>query len=194
MKRLIFKFGLFICIWSEIATELRLDGDTAFLVGVVVFCASWFAVRIAGHVLGLMGPSAFGLLVQSIVWAVLFWCFAPRALRELPLLSDITAIVILGLAGARSRQLFERELRLRGAELWRAHSGIVMACIFGTLLVTMVSLRLWGSIWPLIAYSLLIVIPFGFGWRTVGVGSPDRADAKFGDEEGFKDAGLSEER
>lgn len=194
MKRLIFKLGLFICIWYEIATELRIDGDTAFLVGIAAFCVSRFAVRIAGHALGMFGPSAFGLLVQTALWAVLFWCFTPTALRELPLLCDITAFTVLGIAGARSRQLFERERLLRGAEFWRVYSGVLVAGILGTLLIAMTSLRQSGSIWPLLAYVLLVLIPAGFGWRMVGPVSPERADAKVGDRDDFKAAGLSEER
>jgi hypothetical protein len=125
---------------------------------------------------------------------LLFWWFAPATLRAQPVIFEIGAVVVLALAGARCRQQFEREYLLHGAAVWRAHSGVVVASLFGVLLILMMSLRHWGSLWPLVAYALLLGIPLGFGWRMVRPPSPDRPDAKVGNEETFRDAGLSEER
>lgn len=194
MNQLIFKLGLFFCIWYEIAAELHLDGDTAFIVGIAAWFGCRFAVRIAAQAIGLLGPNVFGLILQVGLWMLLFWWFAPATIRAQPVIFVLGAVAVLALAGARCRQMFERQCSLHGSSVWRAHSGPVVAGILGLLLVCMMSLRHWGSLWPLVAYALLPGIPFSLGWRQVRSPSPDRPDAKVGNEEAFRDAGLSEER
>jgi len=56
-----------------------------------------------------------------------------------------------------------------------------------------VTLRLAGSFWPLVYYALLPGIPLSFGWRAAGVPLRSRSDAKMGNAEGFRAAGVSEE-
>ena len=190
----LFKLGLFVCIWYEIAAELRLDGDTAFLVGAAMWGFGWFAVRMLGQAIGLLGPSNVGLLLQAALWAALFWWFAPSSLRAQPIIFEIGIVVMLMVVGGLARNQFERLRARHGEALWRAHSGALVAAVLGSLFLVMIALRQFGSVWPLIGYGLLLLLPFGFGWRLMPRASKARADAKVGDEASFRDAGLSEER
>lgn len=194
MNRMLFKLGLFVCIWYEIAAELHLDGDTAFLVGAAVMGFGWFALRMLGQAIGLLGPSNVGLLLQAGLWAALFWWFAPLSLRAQPVIFEIGIVVMLIVAGGAARHQFERQHERFGDAMWRAHSGAVVVAILASLFLLMAALRHFGSVWPLVGFGLLLLLPFGFGWRMKLPASRARADAKVGDQETFRDAGLSEER
>jgi hypothetical protein len=193
-NRLFFKLGLLVCLWYEIAVELRLDSNTAFFVALLLVFGGWFALRMSGQLVGMLGPRTLSLLVHSVVWLALFWSFAPSALLSLPLVLIAFGLFALTMIGARSRLIFERERALRGKKLFSDHSALAVGVILGGLFLCMVALRTWHSLWPLVGYVLLPGLPFGFGWRMGGMPSPDRVDAKLGDEETFRDAGLSEER
>jgi hypothetical protein len=192
--RLFFKLGLLVCLWYEIAVELHLDSNTAFFVALLVVFGGWFALRMSGQFVGMLGPRTLSLLVHSVVWLVLFWVFAPSALLSLPLVLIAFVLFALAMIGARCRLVFERERALRGKKLFSDHSPLVVSVILSGLFIAMAALRTWHSLWPLIGYLALPGLPFGFGWRMGGMPSPDRVDAKLGDEETFRDAGLSEER
>jgi hypothetical protein len=193
-NRLFFKLALLVCLWYEIAVELHLDSNTAFFIAMLLVFGGWFALRMSGQLVGMLGPRMLSLLVYSVLWLVLFWWFAPAVLLSLPLVLIVFALVALAMIGARCRVMFEQEWALRGKKLFSDHSAPVVGVILGGLLLAMVSLRAWHSLWPLVGYLLLPGLPFGFGWRMGGIGSPERADARLGDEETFRDAGLSEER
>jgi hypothetical protein len=194
MNRLFFKLALLVCLWYEIAVELHLDSNTAFFLAMLVVFGGWFALRMSGQLVGMLGPRTLSLLVYSVVWLVLFWAFAPGVLSSLPLVLIVFGLFALTMMGARCRVIFERERALRGKKLFADHSAVVVGVILGSLLLAMISLRTWHSLWPLLGYLLLPGLPFGFGWRMGGMASPDRADAKLGEEETFRAAGLSEER
>jgi hypothetical protein len=193
-NRFFFKLGLLVCLWYEIAVELHLDSNTAFFVALLVVFGGWFALRMSGQLVGMLGPRTLSLLVHGMVWLVLFWVFAPSVLLSLPLVLIVFALFALTMIGARCRLVFERERALRGKKLFSDHSALAVGVILGGLLLCMIALRTWHSLWPLVGYLLLPGLPFGFGWRMGGMPSPDRVDAKLGDEETFRDAGLSEER
>lgn len=193
-NRLFFKLALLVCLWYEIAVELRLDSNTAFFVALLVVFGGWFALRMSGQLVGMLGPRTLSLLVHSVVWLVLFWWFAPSVLLSLPLVLIVFGLFALAMIGARCRLMFERERALKGKRFFADYSAVVAGVILGGLFLCMVALRTFHSLWPLVGYLLLPGLPFGFGWRMGGMPSPNRVDAKLGDEETFRDAGLSEER
>jgi hypothetical protein len=194
MKRLLFKLGLFFCIWLEIAAELHIDGDTALVIGIALWFAARFAVQIAAHALGLLGPTVFGLVVQGLVWIALFWWWAPAVLRALPWGFVLGGVGLIALAGAASRRGCERARTCHGENIWRAHSVAVVAVLLSAVALGMGASLRWYSLWPLAGYGLLLVLPFGVGWRMVPLLHDARVDARMGTAEGFRSAGYSEER
>jgi hypothetical protein len=194
MKRMLFKVGLFICIWYELAAELHMSGDAALVWGIVVWCVGSISVRLASQAIGLLGPGPVALLFQTLVWLVLFFWQAPAFLRAQSFVTISAGVVAIALAGAGARKLKEAEYRRYGKGFWHRHSAAAVLTLFGTLGLCTFSLRQWGSLWPLIGYFSLFVIPFNIGWRRVSASGANRADAKVGDAGSFRDAGLSDER
>jgi hypothetical protein len=191
MKRLLFKIGLFVCLWYEIAAELRLDGNTAFWVGLAVLVGLWVFVRVALQAIGLIGPYAFGLLMRSGLWLTLYWWMAPAWLAIQPWSYVVAALVLLVALGALSRRWIEREFVRHGEAIYRAYSAMTVLALLTTLGLAMWSMKTSGSLWPLIGYALLPVIPFHFGWGLITPRGPERSDARMGDEKSFRRAGFS---
>ncbi|RED25769.1 hypothetical protein BJ123_1302 [Rhodopseudomonas thermotolerans] len=194
MRHLGLKLILFVAVWYELSVEFRISPDAAFLATIGLLVGGWLAMRLAGQAAYLMGPLTSGLLIQVLLWFVLLWWFAPAVFHAIPVVFDLLIVVGLALAGARCRVLFEEEKK-RGRKFVPAeHSVAVLLAVFGAMAACMISLRQWGSLWPLVAYVLIPGLPFAFGWRVAPLAAPDRFDAKVGDAGSFRDAGLSEER
>lgn len=194
MRPFWFKLGLFAFLWYEIAAELRLGGDQAFVIAVVVVGIGWFGLRMSGQLIAMLGPTMHRLLVGAVVWLILFWWFAPSALKALPVVVLLATAFGIAIAGARCRHWFELNRAKFDKAYLRDHSEAVLLAVFGPLGLTAFAFQAWGSLWPLFGYVLLPGLPFGFGWQLAGRLPHKRTDAKFGDEASFRDAGLSEER
>ena len=194
MNRFTLKLLLFIALWYEIAAEFRIDADSALIWTLAVIFGGRFALRYAAQAAGLLGPFTVGLLLQAVLWMALLWWFAPSLFHALPLVFDGVILVALALIGARCRFLFEEHRRKHGRLVLADHSGLVLAAVFGALFACMLSMRLFGSLLPLLGYALLPGLPLSFGWRMAPLAAPERFDAKTGDAGSFFDAGLSEDR
>ena len=188
------KFLGLLAIWYALSVEIGVPGGAALYVGLFVVFVGWIAASLPGQLFRMLGPRTQSLLMHVFVWFVVFWWFTPPAIFDLPLPLHFFVLYALAMGGARARALFEREKLRLGAKLYAEHSGLLVASLLGGLLLVMVTLRTWHSLWPLIILALLPGIPFSFGWRMGSPESPERADAKLGDEETFRDAGLSEDR
>jgi hypothetical protein len=194
MKRLTFKLGLFVVSWYEVGAELGLHPDTAFLVTLALFVGFGFARGIAGQIIGMIGPFTFGILLQAVLWIVLLWWLAPGVFHAMPFVFDLLIVLGLALVGARCRFLFEEHRAKHGPIELSEHSGLVLIVVFGALAACAFAMHRWGSLWPLLAYAALPVLPFSFGWRMGPLAAADRPDARFGSADDFRNAGLSEDR
>jgi hypothetical protein len=194
MRHFWFKLVLFLCLWYEVAAELRLDGDRALLVTLAIIGLGWFLLRMSGSLIGMLGPTMHRLLVGTVIWLLLFWWFAPNALKALPVAVLLAMALGVAALGARCRHWFELNHHRIDKAYLRNHSEVVLLTVFGTLGLIAFSLEYWGSLWPLIGCVMLPGLPFGFGWQLASQLAHKRADAKFGDKASFRDAGISEER
>jgi hypothetical protein len=194
MRSIWIKLVLFLCLWYEIAAELHLDGDRSFVLALVVVVLGWFGLRMSGHLIGMLGPNMHRLIVLLVVWLILFWWFAPAVLKALPVVFILAGALAIAVAGARCRHQFELHRHKLDKAYLREHSVVLVALVFAALVPIFFSVHRWGSVWPIIGYTLLPGLPFSFGWQMAVRVGPQRSDAKFGDKDAFRDAGLSEER
>lgn len=194
MKRIAFRLGLFVVVWYELGVELGLHPDTAFFVTLALFVGFGFARGIAGQIIGMIGPFTFGILLQAVLWIALLWWLAPRVFHAMPFVFDLAIVLGLALVGARCRYLFEERRAKHGPIDLSEHSGLVLLVVFGVLGACALAMHYWGSLWWLVGYALLPALPFSFGWRMGPLAAADRPDARFGNADDFRDAGLSEDR
>jgi hypothetical protein len=194
IKSLTFKLGLFVLVWYELVVEFHLNPDTAFFVMLALVAGFAFARGVAAQIVTLVRPFTFGLLLQALLWIGLLWWMAPGVFTAIPFVLDLLIVLGLALIGARCRHLYEDYRQKHGFPKFSEHSGLVLLVVFGTLGACIAALQFWGSLWPLLGYALLPALPFSFGWRMGPLAAAERPDAKLGDAEAFRDAGLSEER
>ncbi|NEV75906.1 hypothetical protein DYI24_02455 [Rhodopseudomonas sp. BR0C11] len=194
VRGLAWKLGLLVCLWYEIAVELKINGTAAFLVAMLVIAGGLFVLRLPSQLAGMIGPSTLALMVHGVAWLVVYFAVAPRAVTDMPLVLTLAAVAALVMMGGQCRMLYERERRKFGREVWARHSTVITGAVLGVLFLGMVAIRQWHSIWPLVAAVLLPGLPFMFGWRMGPIAGQWRADAKFGSAKDFRKAGFSEER
>jgi hypothetical protein len=193
MKRLAFRIWLFVIVWYEVAAEFRIGADMAFVVTLALLGGLWVARVLVAQSASLFGPVTSGLVLLLVLWFVLFWWLAPAAFQLVPFVFDVLIFVALVLAGARCRFLVD-EYRANGGKIVPAeHSELVLAVTFGTLTLCMFAMNHWGTLWPLVGLALLPALPIAFGWRMGPVAAAARSDARMGDRDAFRDAGLSDE-
>lgn len=193
MRNLVFKFSLFVVVWYEVAVEFRLGGDLAFMVTLALLGCCWLAWRMSLQAAGLLGPVTSGALLQGVLWIGLFWWLAPAVFQAVPFVFDLLIFAGLVLAGARCRFLYD-DYRQQGRRIVLAdHSEFVLIGAATLMTGCMLALRNWGSLWPLVGLALLPALPFAFGWRMAPVAAAARHDAKVGNSDAFRDAGLSDE-
>ncbi|MHB8267433.1 hypothetical protein [Bradyrhizobium sp.] len=188
------KFTVLVGIWYELSMALGINGGAALYIALLVVFIGWLATSLPGQVFRMLGPRTQSLVVHGLIWLFIFWWMTPPAIFELPLALHGFVLYALALAGARARRVYERERSRLREKLYAEHSGLIVAGLFGGLLLVMMALRTWHSVLPLLLCALLPGIPFHYGWRMGAPDSPERADAKLGDAEDFRNAGLSEER
>lgn len=193
MRRIGFKIGLFVCVWYEVGRQLGLDGDSAFVVTAIVWVGGWLALRMAGQLAGMLGPLTAALVVRLPIWLVVVWCVAPPVFATQPVVFKVVAFGLMAFLGARGRHVFEQRRADFTKEWLRQHSEVVVVAVLLVLACAGACLRLNGSFWPLVYYALLPGIPLSFGWRAAVAPLRGRSDARMGNAEGFRAAGMSEE-
>jgi hypothetical protein len=192
MPQLPFKLMLFLGLWHEIAGQFRLGPDAAFLLTMFVFYGGWLAQRFIGEFAGMPEELTAALAVRGIIWIVLFCWLAPDFLRALPWSFIVAGLVAIVLTGMRCREQIEHYGYRWGRELCHAHSEATVGVVSALLSLAYFSQQFWGSILPLVGYVALVGLPFSFGWMG-GAAVEPRYDASLGDEDTFRDAGVSDE-
>ncbi|MCP3439801.1 hypothetical protein [Bradyrhizobium sp. CCGUVB14] len=176
------------------AAELHLDGDRSFVISLTIVALGWMALRMSGSLAGLLGPNVHRLLVGTVAWLMLFWWFAPPLLKAQPVVFVLAGAGAIAVGAAKFRHWFEAEGHKLGKAFLRDHSQYVVGGMVAGLSALFLSQQYWGSIWTVIGYALLPGLPFAFGWQMAELAKRARFDAKVGDEESFREAGMSEER
>lgn len=194
MRSIWIKLALFLCLWYEVAAELHLDGDRSFVISLTIVALGWMALRMSGSLAGLLGPNVHRLLVGTVAWLMLFWWFAPPLLKAQPVVFVLAGAGAIAVGAAKFRHWFEAEGHKLGKAFLRDHSQYVVGGMVAGLSALFLSQQYWGSIWTVIGYALLPGLPFAFGWQMAELAKRARFDAKVGDEESFREAGMSEER
>ena len=193
MRHPLFKLGLFLALWYECAVELHLGGIAAFVMALLVRSGFGMMLWLPRQVIGLLGPRTVMILLQAALWVGLFWALAPAKLQAQPGWIHISGLVLLVLAGAKARELFERHRLARLADESSDYSLPIILMVLGGSAASVLSFTVWGGLWPFIGYLLLPGLPLRLGWQLMPPGSPERVDARFGNASAFRKAGVSDD-
>jgi hypothetical protein len=187
-----YKCMLFFGLWHQLAAEFRMSADGAFVVALVIFFGTWIVRRFTLELAGMPEELTAALIVRGVLWLMIFAWLQPPLVRDLPWSFILVGLFALVLVGFRCREYFD----LYGYGSVRAflfdHSETTVEVALAGLAVASLVHQHSGSVLPMIGYVALIGLPLSFGW-TGGARIEPRYDAEFGNEDTFRDAGVSED-
>jgi hypothetical protein len=183
---------LFLGTWWALSNDTPFS-DYAFVTALLLMGVGWLAIRVLGNATCRLGGRGWLLILQLAVWFGLFLWFIPAdpGLKILTLWGGAIPLLLLGVAW---RHLYERFPRLH------KHLDLVpyvIACAAFGLLPLICWLRgpgFWAGVAGAFMLCTLASIPLHYGWR---LGAPlprGGRDARFGSEEAYRAAGMSDER
>ncbi|HEX3861115.1 MAG TPA: hypothetical protein VHY35_05430 [Stellaceae bacterium] len=188
MHGLMWKIGLFVAAWYEVSVELGLDAGTAFVLTLVLIGAALTVFRLPAQLLNLYGPRLALLVGPVIIWLALAWWVLPRAFLRHPMLAlTLAALLVLGGAAWRYGWTRYRE------ETMRAIDRVKQLTVPAGMLVLQATL---GNRWGLVcvaALAVMVAMPMRLGWLLIGPVPAERVDAKMGEPNWFRRAGMSDE-
>ena len=138
MRHLALKSSLFVIGVVRAGVEFRIGPDVAFLATLALLAGGWIALRLVGQAAMLMGPVTSGLLMQVVLWFVLFWWFAPAVFQRCRFVFDLLIFVALVLRWRALPFPLRRVRERNGGKIVPAdHSELVLAVTFGMLTACM---------------------------------------------------------
>lgn len=179
---------LFIGVWWALTTYGP-PGDFSFVLALGMMGLLWLAVRGFRMARLRLGWQAVSLAGEAVFAAFAFLGIAPGNGVQNALLVWGVGLPLLFIA-AGARFLYEEHAELRSANALEAAQ-----VLFATWCV-LFPVRLWLNGMPLFDAVLRAVfltscglVPLYFGWRFGEPPAPHRIDAKFADDESFKQSG-----
>jgi hypothetical protein len=185
---MLWKIGLFVAAWYEVAVELGLDSGSAFVLTLGLIGAALTVFRLPAQLLQLYGPRLAILAGPVLIWLTLAWWVMPGGFLRHPVLA-LGLAGLLTLVGAAARYAWTRhrvEAERRVDQVKQLIVPIAMFVLQETL----------GSSWELISAAAMVVLvamPMRLGWVLIGPVPAERVDAKMGEAEWFRRAGMSDE-
>jgi hypothetical protein len=183
---------LFCIVWWVLAHEPEYE-DHSFLYALLLMLIGWLAIRMAGHAYSRLGKRAVLLMLQVAGWFFLFLSFVPGRVG-LKLLAIWGYGIPLLFVGGAARLLYERfpKHREKLDAVPQALCGILL--VFGPFMRWEASGGYWAALWQTIVEIIFASIPLYYGWQ---LGEPvprGERDARFGSQDDYRAAGMSDER
>jgi hypothetical protein len=183
---------LFCIVWWALAHEPDYE-DHSFVYAVLLMLIGWLAIRMAGHAYSRLGKRAALLMLQVAGWFFLFVTFAPGR-PGLKLLAVWAYGLPLLFAGGAARLVYERCPILR-KEFDKVPGGLcAIGLIFGPFAHWETSGGYWGGLWQTAVEIIFASIPLYYGWRFGEPVPRGERDARFGSQDDYRAAGMSDER
>lgn len=184
-------FVFFGVLW--LLSNEPLVGDYGMPIAVLMMIIGALAIRFAGRALFRDGARAGFLLAQVALWFALFlWAFPATALHKIFVLWGIGIPLLLLGAGAR---LLHRKLPQYRDVITRISEYAAPALsLFGALYTWFTGGSFWRGLVATLIVQALGAIPLYYGWRLASPAVVSDRDARFGSEEAYREAGMSDER
>lgn len=187
------KLAMFIGLWHELAVAGGQGANSAFLLTLIVFYGAPIVELFGVELAGMTARHTAVFFVRGFLWWLTYGWVAPPSLRALAITVILAGLAGLTISGARLREYFDAHGH--AARGWlRARSEFVAGTLLVGIACAMLAERRWGSVLPLVGYATLVALPVSFGWTLATPVPQTRFDARFGDDDTFRKAGMSEER
>lgn len=183
---------LFLVIWYVAAHQPSLE-DYAFVYALLLMLIGWLAIRMAGNAISRLGSRAWLLLLQVAVWFGLFLWFIPAG-------GDIKVLILWGVglpllfAGGLAHLAYARFPKYQN----RLDALPRIACVAILATAPLVSWYsghgFWTGFWVAALHIIFASIPLYYGWQLGERLSRGDRDARFGTDEDYRAAGMSDER
>ncbi len=178
-------------IWAVVTyTQFQLS---AYFIAIALWFIGMGAVRFVSRSHFRLGYKAWLLTLQVAVWFTLFLSFFPDDLPPKILILWGIAVPLV-FVGAGVRWLHER-FGEWWAKLEAAAAPAGFACVaVVTAICWIAGIGFWAALFKTLATGAMATIPLYYGWQ---FGQPlprGERDARFGSEDAFRDAGMSDER
>jgi hypothetical protein len=183
---------IFLSTWWALA-EYTPFGGYSFFIAILFWLVGLAVIKFLGQSHFRLGLRGWLLTLQVGVWFGLFLYFFPADLP--PKILALWGIgVPLIFAGAAARWLAGRFPSY--AE--RCREALAPAFIAGVILSTLVCWMkgpgFWVGLFATLAISAMVAIPLYYGWQYAKPLPRGERDARFGSDDSFREAGMSDER
>ena len=165
----------------------------SYPIAIAMFVMALAAYRSLGRAHLRLGAAGWSLTGQVAAWFLLFVLFFPAPL-PLKILIVWGIGVPLVYMGAAARYLWERFPACRGMSEKALMPAVCASAIVATFLGWMRDFGLAASFFGALAIGAMAMIPLYYGWEYAKPLQSDERDARFGTEDGFRRAGMSDER
>lgn len=178
--------------WWALA-EYPLFADNAFVLAIILWFVGKGVLRMFSSSMSRLGARGWWLILQLIAWCALYWWWDTKdAVAKILLLWGVgTPLLFLGALWRLGHDRFPILQRgfvvLPRMLLLMLHAGWTVWYWFGG--AGLIDVLVGAAV-----SSLEVAVPLYYGWRLAEPLPRKVHDARFGSREGFRTAGLSDER
>jgi hypothetical protein len=186
--------ALWFCItWAAVCNVTSLDAGPALIGAGLLYLVAWLAFKFIGRAMFHLGARAWLRVGLFVLGALLFVNVAPgRGVTNILIVwgFGIPLLLIGGVWRALGRKMPAWRNLLDQTPAYAAITGLI---------VLPLSARLYGlNLWAALAFGAAACGLSGFalwcGWQLAEARGPGERDARFGDADDFRTAGMSDER
>ncbi len=182
---------LFLGAWWVLSDYSPLS-DHAFFVSIFLMGILWLAIKFAGQAVFRLGRDGWFLIAQVVVWFGLFLWFAPAdAVTKIVLVWGIGIPLIF--VGAGARRLGHSYPTMLAILETGLRYGLPALCIVVALIASAQGHGFVPGLFGALVVCALSAIPLYYGWQFAEPRPRGERDARFGTEEDYRKAGVSDD-
>jgi hypothetical protein len=182
---------LFLGAWWILSDYAPL-AEHAFITAIALMVILWLAVKFAGRVVFRLGRDGWFLIAQVAVWFGLFLWFVPAgAITKILLLWGLGIPLIF--VGAGARALGHASPKILTVLESGLRYGLPVLCIVTALVASAQGYGFLPGLFGALVVCALSAIPLYYGWRAGEPCPCGERDARFGSEEDYRKAGVSDD-
>jgi hypothetical protein len=183
---------LFLGTWFVLGDNTELGGYS-FLAAIALMGIGWLALRVMGRAVSLQGARGWWLIAAMVALAALFlWLMPAVPMKKVFVLWAFVLPLIV--TGATCAWLGGRFVRLKGAMMRAPFVLLPLGIAAGMLASDYVGYPMVWNEWTFVGTALLASVALAFGVALGATEPRENHDARFGTEDQFQQAGMSDER